>query len=57
MRTFFSLWDRAGRDPHLLVAMLELFHFDPDFLDDISTCCALLEFQRKRKEITEVFGV
>jgi len=51
------LWDRAGRDPHLLVAMLELFHFDPDFLDDISTCCALLEFQRKRKEITEVFGV
>jgi len=57
VKTFFSLWDRAGRDPHLLIAMLELFNYDLDFLSDITTCCELLEFQRTRRDIADVFGV
>jgi len=53
----FSLWDRDGRKPELLVQLWELFNYDLAFFEDITLCCRLLDFQRKRKEIEEVFGV
>ncbi len=53
----FGLWDRSGRDPALLVELWKLFQYDLAFIDDITLCCQLLEFQRKRKNIAEVFGV
>lgn len=53
----FGLWDRAGRDPTLLVTLWSLFEYDMAFIEDITTCCALLEFQRKRADIEDIFGV
>ena len=53
----FGLWDRSGRDPHMLVTLWATFHYDMDFLDDITLCCQLLDFQRKTQEVSEVYGL
>lgn len=57
IRTLFSLWDRSGGDPNLLVALWGLFEYDLAFLEDMTLCYQLLDFQRKRRDIEEIFGI
>lgn len=53
---WFELWDRLDRDPVMLMHILGLFGHDPDFMDDLLTCCDLLGFQRRHRVLEDVYG-